>query len=336
MFKLTPFAAIALCALAGAQAGRSAHPKPQPVAQKLTLGTPVQIGTLAIVPIVSTVPLAREKYRTLAEATKLGLVEIVELPGGQEVNSLEVRNKGDLPLLLFAGELLLGGKQDRIVGKDSIVPAKGRRDVPVFCVEHGRWSGSTNFRGGDTFVPSAVRQAAVQGGRQDQVWDRVAKANADVGVAPSTGTFRATVDSPKVRGAADHLMALVNARFKPTAGTVGVICWMNGRIHSADLFANGGLFSASRAKLFRSYALDVQLLSSPKATPVDARACKAFLAAIVAAKRGAMEGDAFGHGVRLMDKAVAGYESGGAKFRRPFDAGGASAGFAHGTYTPGK
>jgi hypothetical protein len=54
--------------------------------------------------------------------------------------------------VLIAGEMILGGKQDRIVGHDCIIEA-GNTPVPldVFCVEHGRWSGESAFgqgRGG--------------------------------------------------------------------------------------------------------------------------------------------------------------------------------------------
>src|SRR5437016_14655515 len=84
---------------------------PEPAKEtRLTLGHPVQVGTVAVVPIVMRTPLSRDKYITLSQAVKEGLVEIVEIPGREEVNSLDVRNRSNLPLLVFTGELLLGGK----------------------------------------------------------------------------------------------------------------------------------------------------------------------------------------------------------------------------------
>src|SRR5436190_3568417 len=107
-------------------------------APKLTLGRPIQAGPLAVIPIRGKAMISHEKYITLSDAVKKGLVEIVEVPGDEQVNRLEVRNKAELPLMLFAGELLIGGKQDRIVGKDSIIPPHESDKVPVFCVEYGR------------------------------------------------------------------------------------------------------------------------------------------------------------------------------------------------------
>jgi hypothetical protein len=57
---------------------------------------------------------------------------------GASVNQLVLINRSKRPLLLLAGELVSGGKQDRIIGKDRLVPA-GSEPLPldVFCVEHG-------------------------------------------------------------------------------------------------------------------------------------------------------------------------------------------------------
>src|SRR5690349_23804895 len=113
--------AVGVCALT-AVSQTSKAPAAKSPAPQLTLGKPIQIGALALVPIEAKAPLSRDEYTVLADATRFGWVHITEVPEGQEVNALEVKNTGKLPLMLFAGELLLGGKQDRIVGRDTIVP----------------------------------------------------------------------------------------------------------------------------------------------------------------------------------------------------------------------
>lgn len=338
MLIVAKVAAVVACLVVGVQT-TSVAPKQQatPISPKLSLGDPVQIGTLAVVPIESTLPIARDKYLTLAQATKLGVVEIVETPGQEQVNSLEVRNKGDLPILLFAGELLLGGKQDRIVAKDSIVPAKERRDVPVFCVEHGRWNGAPEFRGGTTLVVDQVRSAAVRTQSQTEVWNNVAVINARAGAAPLTGTIRGTLDDPKIRQRAEALFDKLRTRFRTDKDTVGTICWIDGKIESADIFANVQLFDGGRDTLFRSYALDVQLLTNPKTTPVDMKACLAFLHSIVSARRNQGQVGAYDRTLVIRGTDISGYESGNGLFRgSPGGAGfGGGGGFGHGTYKPG-
>ena len=43
---------------------------------------------------------------------------------GDEVNRLVLINNSDHPLLLLAGEVVTGGKQDRVIGVDRIVSPK--------------------------------------------------------------------------------------------------------------------------------------------------------------------------------------------------------------------
>ena len=76
------------------------------------------------------------------------------------MNQLVLVNRGKRPVLLLAGELVSGGKQDRIIAKDRIV-APGADPLPldVFCVEHGRWSsGSNSVPPKPWFIPACANK----------------------------------------------------------------------------------------------------------------------------------------------------------------------------------
>jgi ARG and Rhodanese-Phosphatase-superfamily-associated Protein domain len=107
--------------------------------------------------------------------------------GGSQVNQLVLVNRGKRPLLLLAGEVVSGGKQDRIIGKDRIVPI-GSAPLPldVFCVEHGRWTGdSMNFSAAETMVHPTVREQAAVKQDQSQVWAAVRDETPKVGQSES-------------------------------------------------------------------------------------------------------------------------------------------------------
>jgi len=135
---------------------------------------------------------------------------------------------------------------------------------------------------------------------------------------------------------------------------VGVICCINGKIESADIFANPNLFAQSKSKLFHSYALDAALSSSARSTLVDLKACNAFLKQIVSARRqsagesrdgraylvnsNGVEGYEYGNGrfnggLSLSPKAVTGGSAASGTITLSSGAGGAG-GFGHGTYKP--
>src|SRR5713101_2118771 len=101
-------------------------------------------------------------------------VPIPQSGSGAAVNQLVLINRGKRPLLLLAGELVSGGKQDRIIGKDRLI-APGAEPLPldVFCVEHGRWSSGAQFASAKIMVHPSVREKAAVDQKQEQVWDAV-------------------------------------------------------------------------------------------------------------------------------------------------------------------
>ena len=69
------------------------------------------------------------------------------------VAHLRARNHGDRPVVLPADVVLDGGRQARIVDRSILLAPSSETDVPVRCVEHGRWSSRRDRR-------SSVRDAA--------------------------------------------------------------------------------------------------------------------------------------------------------------------------------
>ncbi len=177
---------------------------------------PIESGDLTLFPVVRTsgkTPPA-DQFLTLDEGLKNGEVEVTEagrvrglvrsrngvaLPyRGDQVNTLVLVNNSKRPLLLLAGEIVTGGKQDRVIAKDRIVPAGGDPiDLSVFCIEHGRWTESSEKFGataktsmGSFMVQPTVRQQAMVAKDQQQVWNSVngAISTMAVAAAPAIGT----------------------------------------------------------------------------------------------------------------------------------------------------
>jgi len=62
--------------------------------------------------------------------------------GGNDVNRLMVVNRSEKPLYLMPGEVIVGGDQDRTIGRELVIAPTGKpTPIEVFCVEHGRWGG---------------------------------------------------------------------------------------------------------------------------------------------------------------------------------------------------
>lgn len=72
-----------------------------------------------------------------AMADKTLVVEEVSREGS--VPTLLVTNHLEKPVLILEGDLLIGGKQNRLSNSSVLIPKKTKMPLPVSCVEHGRW-----------------------------------------------------------------------------------------------------------------------------------------------------------------------------------------------------
>ena len=265
---------------------------------------PVVYENIAIFPVVSGSSQDTSSFLTLEEGLASGEVMVSErgtagmvrnrdgvryIPTpSASVNQLVLINRSKRPLLLLAGELVSGGKQDRIIGKDRIVPV-GAEPLPldVFCVEHGRWTGSSSqFTSSQIIVHPSVREQAAVEQRQSEVWAAVsggtmagASGSPAAPNAPAarlrtsdlqdaiaseapTQSYRKIYESRHVGGTVDSFVDQVQRRFaRATSGlkgerVVGVVVAYGGDVAWSDIFASSELFHQYWSKLLRSYAVE--------------------------------------------------------------------------------
>jgi hypothetical protein len=122
--------------------------------------------------------------------------------GSAQVNSLVLVNNSQRPLILLAGEIVTGGKQDRVVAKDRIVPSESDPvDLGVFCVEPHRWvETSSKFdTHASVMAQPSVRKKAMAEKDQQQVWDEVGRAKSSMTMGVMAAAPAATA-SPGVAG----------------------------------------------------------------------------------------------------------------------------------------
>lgn len=269
--------------------GPDGHSQDTPVegVTDFALASPVVYRNLTLIPVVTTKPVDDDKldYLSLDEAKKNGWVEIFELPGNEEVNRLQVRNKGPRPLLLLAGQLLIGGKQDRIVGKDTVVPAGETIDVPVYCVEHGRWSGSSeHFEYGGTQVPGKVKASAMFRGQQE-VWNDVADYNAKA-AAPADGTtIQGGLNSDKTRATIEQGFARLRDALSKDKRVVGFVVCIDGQITGMELFGGPSLFRSSSEGLVKGALADAAASAGEAQVSAPMDEAKRFVQGVFKSRR---------------------------------------------------
>ena len=194
-----------------------------PLRPEWRLGAPFTHRNLTVFPVLADQPAARADLITLDEGLRSGKVIITErgangrsrrinsrrVRDDADVNELALTNKSGRALILIAGEMIIGGKQDRIVGHDCIIEASNT-PVPldVFCVEQGRWSGEAEF--GENVVAGRPRRNRRGSGSGYGY-------NSGGGVGPGSGASRGIAPSLGMTPAIVAPLALPNIREKAQA-----------------------------------------------------------------------------------------------------------------------
>lgn len=288
---------IAGCARSNLSAGTSPETAPQsPELLELgyALAKPVDSGNVRLIPIVSkkTVEPKADDVITLEVAKKNGWVEITESKEGTGYNSVFVKNNGPKPLLLVAGDLLLGGHQDRVVAHDTVIEPGQGMDVEVFCVEHGRSTGPTDhFEPSEVSVPHKVRQDVMFARDQDAVWGQVNSFNSMVSAAPPTETVQGGLTVPKV---VQHIEANFDQlwpKLRDIENVVGYVLVVDGRIDSAEVFGSNATFLHAAPKLLRGIlAQQGATMSTSGSNPPASDAARFLTNSLLGSRRGPVSG----------------------------------------------
>ncbi len=192
---------------------------------------------------------------TLDEARSRGQLLITERDQAT-VPELLVENRGKAPVLLLAGEILVGGKQNRVLKEDILLPPlSGPRNIGVYCVEQGRWNeGRKDFESKASFAQPGLRSRLMEKAPQSQVWSEVGKA-ARAAQAPSpTGSYQEIYEKPEVK---DHLKDVERGLdSKAAAGAYGAAVFTAGGLSGLDVFHAPGLFAREWPKLLRAHAVE--------------------------------------------------------------------------------
>jgi hypothetical protein len=279
--------------------------------EPLRLGEPDIHGPLAVFPILG--PATELDYVSLAQGRSAG-VTLKEIEGGASVSDLVVLNPTARAVLLYEGEEVLGAQQNRTFDVSVLVAAATQLQVPVSCVEAGRWDAG---RHGECFSPApqtaypALRSLKNRAARanltagmtprasQSEVWDDVAHKSSRMRVSSATGAMHDIYD-----GRRDRLSAFCSA-IGLHANQTGALVLIGGRPIVLDHVSRPDVFAALHAPLVQGYALDA--LEAGEASSTSAgEVADAFLRRVLEARVSEHDGIGLGRDLRFAHAGVAG------------------------------
>src|SRR5262245_24331574 len=212
---------------------------------------------------------------TLQEAVAKGRVQVIETG---RVNELQIENTGSEPVFVQAGDIVKGGKQDRVLTVSFLLPAKsGRLPIASFCVEQGRWTARgkedvNKFSSASEAMPSRAALLAMAapapakkdgfrpagevpaGGdvsaKQKKVWDSVAATqsklagglNSSVASPTSATSLQLSLENETLQAARAGYLAALKAKGEAEPDILGYVVAINGHMNSANLYPSNAMF----------------------------------------------------------------------------------------------
>ncbi len=234
----------------------------------------------------------KTKFVTLEQALKDGKVTVGETGN---VSSLVISSMYDEEYVFIqAGDIVKGGKQDRTLSTDLIVPPRAKK-IPLqsFCVESGRWQarGAEEVdkfsMSGNQVASRDLRVASRYSGSQQEVWDNAAdlqeKLSNNVGKSVrspvSSSSLELTLDNKDVREHAQEYVNALRGIIKDRKHIIGFVFAINGQLNTAEVYGSEDLFRQLWSKLLRTAAVEAfaELKKGKNFKAPSTKAAAAFL-----------------------------------------------------------
>ena len=219
--------------------------------ENLELKEPVLLGNLMVVPLEGS--LNSREFGLLHLALEEGRARVRELG---MVEKVLVENPSLDDLFVLEGEELLGARQDRVAVSSAVIPAREELELPVVCIEEGRWAGDEPlFRGGYVAHPrlrSLITLSIRGSGKADQqkVWREVERKLTSLKISSATGSLHHSFTYQE--GTLEELYGGWN----PGERVTGAMAFTPKGFLCCDILANPSLFSGEWPGLLKGYALD--------------------------------------------------------------------------------
>ncbi len=233
---------------------------------------------------------------TLEEALQKQSVRISEVG---HVNELAIENFGHREVFIQSGDIVTGGKQDRVIVSSLVLPPRsGRLTLTVFCVESGRWAPRQGTQDGH-FVSAAaampspnartilyeaaappVGQPVNTSDLQSKMWATAASVQANLSrrlranaADPTSPTSLAlSLDLGKLKAAQKSFIDALEPAGLREDDVLGFVVVVNGRVSKANIYASNALFRAMWPKQLRAAAAEaIQDGPTDKAAPPPAQ-----------------------------------------------------------------
>ena len=178
-------------------------------------------GNLTVIPIAAELKSQRDDIKTFDELASVGLAEAAEISESGSVNTIRILNKSESYLAIFDNDIIIGAKQNRVAKSTVLVPPHEAINLPVYCVERGRWhyENSLSFHRSEHSISPLMREkkmmmmkAGTSANIQHEVWSDVDALSQKLAAFSPTDDYTEVVSRQRYRGESDLVDFIKNCK----------------------------------------------------------------------------------------------------------------------------
>lgn len=208
---------------------------------------------------------------SLSEALNKGIATISErgTASTENVHWLRINNNSDSAIYVGSGEIISGGRQDRMIMKDTILqPTHRDQYMQVMCVEEERWSDKEKKFTYGNFANNHLRKVLDENKNQVLIWHEIGSQLDGGGIKNNTMAYLSRNMDKKILGIGDEYFNFFDQKIRHSDTTiVGFVCVSGDRIIGSDIYAGTNLFYGQEAPLLRGYIDDAVFYGAPVSLP---------------------------------------------------------------------
>lgn len=199
----------------------------------------------------------RPEVISLSKALQQGSAVVSErgTASTENVHWLRINNNSDKAVFIGSGEVILGGRQDRMVTKDTVLlPSERDQYIPVMCVEEGRWSDKEKKFAYFNYATPQLRKILDQSGNQVVIWREIFNHLDYNGIRSPTLAFASRRNDKKFAPLVEEYYNYFIEQFKRSDSTItGIVCMSGDRVIGCDIYAGTNLFYDQLEALLPGY-----------------------------------------------------------------------------------
>jgi hypothetical protein len=207
------------------------------------------------------------RLMSLSRAIQTGVATITERGSAstENVHWLRVNNKSENSIFVSSGQTFTGGRQDRMISRDTILrPTGGDQYIQVMCIEEGRWSEKEKKIQYNNYANVNLRQVLDKSKNQVLIWKEIFTQLSSANFKSPTFAYAAISQNKELQIAESDYLNFFREKVKNSDSSMtGFVCISGNKVLGSEIFADRQLFYDEFEPLLFGYINEAVMRGSP-------------------------------------------------------------------------